>query len=185
MALSCGNPKMLEEYLKIPKERIAVVIGTNGETKREIEKLTNTKIEVDSEDGDIDVSAEEGNAINFYIALNIIKAIGRGFSPEHAFLLKNEENTLEIIDLKEELGKSEKMLKTKRGRVIGRKGKARKEIEEKTNCLVSVYGKTIAIIGKVNNIENARKAVDLLLGGASHKTAHAFLARKERKKFEL
>ena len=37
---------MAEEYgygLKIPKERIAVLIGTDGETKKQIEESTKTK----------------------------------------------------------------------------------------------------------------------------------------------
>ena len=34
----------MEEIVKIPDERIAVVIGTNGETKKSIEKKTKAKL---------------------------------------------------------------------------------------------------------------------------------------------
>ncbi len=172
----------MKEYFKAPKDRIAVLIGKKGETKTEIEKLTKTKIEVDSQTGEVDVQGE--NALNFYISLNIIKAIARGFSPEHAFALKNENYFLEIIDLKEKLGKNEKVIHQKKGRVIGKKGKTRKEIEEKTDTFISVYGKTISIIGKSEGIEKARHAIEMLLEGASHSNTESFLYKKE-KDFEI
>ncbi len=40
-----------EEFVRIPKERVAVVIGKKGETKKEIEKRTKTRVEIDSETG--------------------------------------------------------------------------------------------------------------------------------------
>jgi ribosomal RNA assembly protein len=39
--------------LKIPKERIAVLIGTKGEIKKQIEDATGTHIDVDSNEGDV------------------------------------------------------------------------------------------------------------------------------------
>jgi ribosomal RNA assembly protein len=173
----------MQEYLKVPQERIAVLIGKNGETKKEIEKLTETKIEINSKTGEIDIKGK--NPINFYISLNIIKAIARGFSPQHAFLLKNEDYFLEIIDLKEVIGKNEKAIQQKKGRVIGTKGKTRKEIEEKTDSFISVYGKTIGIIGKPEGIEKARAVIEMLLEGASHSTAESFLYKKEKKEIEI
>ena len=167
----------MQEYLKIPKDRIAVLIGKKGETKTEIEKLTDTKLEVDSKSGEIDVSGEK--ALDFYISLNIIKAIARGFSPEHAFMLKQENYFLEIIDLKEKLGKNDKLIQQKKGRVIGKAGKTRKDIEEKTETFISVYGKTIGIIGKEDGVEKAKKVIEMLIQGASHSTAESFLFKRE------
>ncbi|MBU2100818.1 KH domain-containing protein [Candidatus Micrarchaeota archaeon] len=172
----------MQEYLKIPKDRIAVLIGKNGETRKELQKLTKTKIEIDSKTGEVDVQGEE--PIDFYISLNIIKAIARGFSPEHAFLLKDENFFLEIIELKEILGKNEKLIQQKKGRVIGKKGKTRKEIEEKTDTFISVYGNTVSIIGKQEDIQKAKKVIEMLLEGASHSTAESFLFERE-KEFEL
>lgn len=40
-----------EEYLKIPRERVGVLIGKNGEVKAQIERLTQTDLEIDSETG--------------------------------------------------------------------------------------------------------------------------------------
>ena len=38
------------------KQRLPIVIGKNGETKKLIEKLTHTRIEVDSETGEVTIS---------------------------------------------------------------------------------------------------------------------------------
>jgi len=175
-----------EEYLVVPKERIAVIIGPKGETKKHIENKTKTKIKINSKSGEVEVEAR-GNAVSLYIASNIIRAIGRGFSPEHALYLLGESHVLEIIDLTEILGKSEKALQTKRGRIIGKKGKIREEIEKKTQTFISVYGKTVGIIGEMEKVQKAKEAIEMLLNGATHDTVKRFLGRAEReeRRFEL
>lgn len=174
---------MQSECIRIPNERVAVLIGKGGKIKKRLESSTETKIDIDSNTGEIEI--ESKNAINIHKAVNIVKAIGRGFSPEKAFELLDEKYYLDIIDLKEELGKGEKSLIQKRGRIIGKSGKAREEIERETETLISVYGKTVAIIGKGENVEKARKAVEMLLRGAEHSTVYTFLKGEEREKFEL
>ena len=85
--------------LKIPKERIAVLIGTKGQMKKDIEISTNTKIKVDSKEGDVLLTGKD--AINLFNAREIIKAIGRGFNPNIAVLLLKQDYALEIIDIEE------------------------------------------------------------------------------------
>ena len=173
------------EFLLIPHERVGVLIGPKGQTKREIEKKTSTEIIVDSEEGEVEV-VQQGEPLKFHKALQIVKAIGRGFSPEHAFRLLKEMCTLQIIELEETIGKSESNMKAKRGRVIGKSGRMRENIEEETGALVSVYGKTISIIGTVEEIEKATKAVQMLLGGAAHTSVYDSLKKKySGEKFEL
>jgi len=174
---------LVEETVKIPSSRIAVLIGKSGKTKRKIGSLTKCILDIDSESGEVRVKAKN-NGKNFYNALSIIRAIGRGFSPEKTFLLLDEDFLLEVLNLEDFLGK--KQLETKKARIIGTKGKARVEIEKKTNCLISVFGKTIAIIGKPENIETARKAIEMLLRGATHKSAFRFIERKSAEtEFEI
>ena len=176
----------MEESIKVPRERIAALIGKEGKTRREIEKITKTSLKIESDSGTVTVERKE-YGLDFYNALNIIKAIARGFAPEKAFLLSNEEYYLDVVDLNEAVGKSKKQIEVKKGRVIGRKGKARESIEKETNCFISVYGKTIALIGKAEDIETARRAVEMLLQGAKHTTMLEFLEKKqlEGRKFEL
>jgi len=40
-------------YIKIPMERIAVVIGHNGETKRDLENKSGVSLEIDSRMGEL------------------------------------------------------------------------------------------------------------------------------------
>ncbi|MBN1941553.1 MAG: RNA-processing protein, partial [Candidatus Diapherotrites archaeon] len=125
-------------------------------------------------------------ASDFLSAMNMVKAIGRGFSPENAMLLLDNETFLSIIDL-QEFGKTKKKLFTRKGRVIGEKGRIRERIEEATDTKISVYGKTISIIGRVQGIEAAKTAVEMLLEGARHDTVFKFLRdiTMEKTKFEL
>ena len=43
------------KYLKIPMERIGVLIGQNGENKEKIEKISKAKIIIDSKLGEITI----------------------------------------------------------------------------------------------------------------------------------
>ena len=80
----------MDESIKVPKERIAALIGKEGKTRREIEKLTKTRIGIESKTGIVTVEGEK-KGLDFYNALNIIKAIARGFAPIKAFLLTDPE----------------------------------------------------------------------------------------------
>ena len=79
---------MYSEEIKISKDRMPILIGKRGSTKRQIETRTRTKIRIDSKEGDILIEGED--SINVFIASLIIKAIARGFNPDIALLLKNE-----------------------------------------------------------------------------------------------
>ena len=83
--------------LKIPKERIAVIIGTKGQTKRQIEKETSTHLDIDSEEGDVFVSGDD--ALKLFIAREVVTAIGRGFNPDVALELLKTDYVFELINL--------------------------------------------------------------------------------------
>ncbi|MFA6268287.1 MAG: KH domain-containing protein, partial [archaeon] len=153
----------MEEIIRIPEERIGVLIGPSGAVKKKIAKLTKCNIEVNSEDGEVTV---DGEGEKYFQAIDAVKAIARGFSPERAFTVFKDDFMLKIIDITEFAGKNPSNQKAKKGRVIGKEGKARAEIEKKTHCLISVYGKTVAIIGLASEVEGAIKAVEMLLEGA-------------------
>ena len=172
----------MEELIKIPEERVGVLIGPKGNVKKKIMLKTKATIEVDSGEGEVTVSGEgEG----FFKAQDIVKAIGRGFSPERAFTLLKDDYLLKVIDITEYAGKNRSNQKAKRGRVIGRQGMTRVEIEKYTHCLISVHGKTVAIIGLADEIEAAAKAVEMLLEGAKHETMEYFMRGGRKERFEL
>lgn len=176
---------MLQDNVRIPKNRIAALIGHAGSTKKELEKKTHSRINVDSQSGEIEIKAKK-DAIGFYSALNIVKAIGRGFSPEHAFLLLNENMGFELISLDDWLEGKKSAMQTKKSRIIGTKGKIRAELEEKTDCFISVQGKTVAIIGDYENIGRAKNAIEMILSGARHATVFEHVNRQNKQtQFEL
>lgn len=163
--------------LKIPKERVAILIGKGGETKTQIEEATKTKLQIDSEEGDVIISGED--AIGLYSAREIIKAIGRGFNPDLAQQLLKPEYMFEIITMADHARTKNDAIRLK-GRVIGEGGKSRKIIEDLTECNVSVYGKTISVIGKAENVPIARRAIEALLQGSPHKNVYSFLEKQRR-----
>ena len=172
---------MTEEFsyeLKIPQERVAVLIGKNGDIKKGIEADTKTTINVDSAEGDIFISGED--ALGLYTAREVIKAIGRGFNPDIAKLLLKQDYVLEIIHMTEYVGKSKNTLLRLKGRVIGRDGKSRKLIEELTESYICVFGKTIGIIGLPESATMAKRAIAALLGGSTHASVWKWLEKRRR-----
>ena len=101
-------------------------------------------------------------------AMEIITAIGRGFPPEKAMRLLKGENTLHVIDLREFVGKSSDQIDRIRGRIIGEGGKARKNMENLSNTSITVYGRTVSIIGGPTQLKLAVDAIESLSSGSMH-----------------
>lgn len=170
--------KLFSLQLKIPEKRIAVLIGTKGATKKALEKTFGCRLRISSE-GDVEISSKDtSKALR---AKEAVTAIARGFSPEHAFILSDEEHVLEIISLIDYVGANEKALERFRSRIIGTHGKVRANIEEISETHISIYGKTVAIIGAPENVKQARDAIELLLSGKTHKTSYLFLRKQKEK----
>lgn len=179
-------------FVRIPKERIGVVIGPEGTTKKNIEEKLMVELEIDSDAGDVNITLAEKatDPSTLFRAKDVVTALGRGFSPEHAFrLVRDEDVALDLIDLRGILGKSETDLKRVKGRIIGQNGKTRRIIEELTDASVAVYGHTVGIIGTLDQLEVAREAIEMLVKGSMHSTVYRFLHRKRRelkkKKLEI
>ncbi|MEM0117350.1 MAG: KH domain-containing protein [Conexivisphaerales archaeon] len=172
------------QVVRVPKERVAVVIGKGGETKRRLEELLGVKITIYGETGDVaitsnpDVSALESDPFK---AVQIIEAIGRGFSPERSERLLDGQNYLETIDLRDYVGKSKNALERVRGRIIGLNGKARRVLEELTGAYISVYGHTVACIGSEFQNKLATSAIIELAQGSEHKVVYSALQRERTK----
>ncbi len=170
-------------YLKIPRDRIGVLIGPKGKIKRRIEDAFGVSLTVESDSGAIEIALTPSTkdiSVVFTVQ-NIVKAIGRGFSPRRADILANEDYDLYIIDLCDYVGESKNAIERVRGRIIGKNGKSRALLEELTGTWISVYGDTVAIIGDVESVGVAREAVMKLVNGAFHKTVWNFLYAYRRK----
>ena len=171
-------------YIKIPGERIGALLGPEGSVKAVIEKKLSVGLKVDSQSGDVQITLQptaEKDPTVLFRAREVVTAIGRGFSPNHAFrLLDDDETVLEVIDLRETVGRSQSDLKRLKGRVIGKEGKTRKIIEELSEANIAVYGHTISIIGQDDQAAIAREAVRMLIRGSLHGTVYRFLHKKRR-----
>lgn len=170
-------------FLKVPRKRIGVLIGPNGETKKHIEKELPVKLEIESRTGGIAITltgkCEDPSLL--FTAKDVVTAIGRGFPPETAFrLIRDEEAVFDIIDLRRIFGRSESDIRRVKGRIIGAKGKTRKLIEELTETNMCVYGHTIGLIGDTEQIQAAKGAIQMLIRGSQHRAVYRFLHRKRR-----
>ena len=169
----------MTQYVKIPQERVGVIIGPKGETKKFIEDKTVCQLDIDSDSGKIDVTCE-GDSLKEFRILETLKAIGRGFSPEKALeLLEDEMLMLEIIDLSD-VATTPKELQRIKGRIIGRNGRTRELAETLINVKISVYGKTVSILGYPEQNTIIRTAIKMLLDGATHGVVYKFLEKKHQ-----
>ncbi len=155
--------------LLIPREREKVL------TQDIISRIENELgVRIEKHENEIEI---DGEGIEAYKAVNIIKAIARGFAPENAFLLFDDTNVLEIIEIP---GNENTRIRI-RARIIGRNGIVRKNIERITNCKISVYGKTVSIIGPLEKVQIAREAIEMLISGKKHSTMYKYFESLRRR----
>ncbi len=170
---------MIQE-VKIATSRVGVLIGKGGATKKELEAKTHTTITIDSKEGLVKVEGSDENTIPLLRAVEIINAINCGFSPERAFeMIEDEDLLLDIIDLSRVADNPQKLDRL-RGRIIGKDGRAREQIENMTEVDLSVFGHTVALIGYPEQMKVARAAIDMLIEGVPHENVFAFLDRKKK-----
>lgn len=164
----------------IPRERIGVLVGPKGSVKSAIEQKLFVDLKIDSESGSVDIgvrpdSPDPSSALR---AKDLVLAIGRGFSPPRAFALFNEDMSFDIVDLHDYFGKNEAEIKRVDGRIIGREGKSRRNLEQLTGTLISVSGHTVSIIGPFESVSMAKDALEKLIEGRQHGTVYKFLRKK-------
>jgi ribosomal RNA assembly protein len=174
------------QSIKVPLERVGVLVGKDGSVKAEIEEKFSVKLDIDGESGDARISfgsegVSEGQSFK---AQEVVSAIARGFSPARAFALLDENKSLTVIDLREFTGKSENSLARIKSRLIGSDGKARKLMEQLSGTEISIYGHTASVIGESSKSKVAQEAIVKLASGGTHKAAYQML-QKYRSKQKL
>jgi len=162
--------------LKLPKERVAVLIGTKGEVKKDIEDSTKCTLTIDSKEGDVFIRGKD--ALSLYGAKELVTAVARGFNPDVAKNLLKQDYSLEIVRMDDYVKTKNSQVRLK-GRIIGKEGKARRTIEALTETYICVYGKTISIIGQTENVALARRAVESLLSGSVHSNVFRWLEKQK------
>jgi len=176
-----GEMSKPSAFVRIPRERVGVLVGADGKVKQHIEEKLGVKLEVESDAGGVTAVLDDAvtDPSLLFKAKDVVTAIGRGFAPEHALrLIRDEDAIFDLVDLRDTFGRSESDIKRIKGRIIGMNGKTRRLIEELTNADVVVYGHTVGIIGTFEQATVARNAVQMLIDGSQHHTVYKFLQRK-------
>ncbi|MCW3983141.1 MAG: KH domain-containing protein [Candidatus Bathyarchaeota archaeon] len=180
-----------DTFVRIPKERVGILIGPEGKTKQYIEEKLGVNLDIETE-GSITITLTEKASDPSVLlrAKDVATAIGRGFTPETAFrLIRNEDDIFDMVDLRLIFGRSDSDIKRVKARIIGTEGKTRKLIEELSEADVVVYGHTVGIIGSFEQADTARNAVQMIVDGCQHHTVYKYLQRKrtelKKEKMEL
>ncbi|EMA41090.1 KH domain-containing protein [Halococcus hamelinensis] len=165
------------QHVTIPQDRIGVLIGEGGATMREIEEEAEIRLDIDSETGSVGVETV-GDPVQGLKGPDIVKAIGRGFAPDEALtLLDDDVMTLQVVDV-ESATRNKNDLTRQKGRLIGENGRTRQLMEELSGASVVIYGTTVGIIGLPQAVEVVRNAVEMILDGAPHGAVYSYLERK-------
>ena len=181
---------MRQNLQRVPKERIAVLIGAKGATRRQLEQQAGRKrlvIDCDSGDnsGEWPVTGEF-DPVKALKLSDVIKAIGRGMSPEKAMQLLQDDWFFEIVDLRTFVGKRQNQLRRVRSRLIGSKGRIRRMIESLTGCEISIYNSTVVIVGDELGLAFARQSVEMIASGSEHGTVLSMLEKgRKRQRIEM
>ncbi|MEM4133883.1 MAG: KH domain-containing protein [Candidatus Micrarchaeia archaeon] len=163
------------QIVKIPVERIKVLMSN----AKLIEEKGEIELSVSNEEG---ILIKSSDPIAEWKAINVVKAVGRGFNPMIAINLFSDDYILHIINLKDIFDKEKQRIRV-RARLIGTKGKTRATIEEISGAFVCIYGNTISFIGKPEEVAMAVEAANMIINGVSHGAVYMFL-QKERKRLE-
>ena len=174
----------MEPLARIPKNRIAVLIGKHGSTRKMIEEACGASIHIQSNSGDVSVIWPEGEIIDPIIKMklpDVIFAIGRGLAPKRAVQLIDDEVFLRMYDIREWVGRQPNQTRRMRSRLIGTNGRIRSLIEELTGTEMAIYGSTVLVIGDQESLALATPAIEGILQGSEHGTV-LFGLEQDRKR---
>jgi ribosomal RNA assembly protein len=170
-----------EKLIRIPSDRVGVLIGKAGSVKSKIEEACFVSLEIDGDTGEVFIRTQgDVEKIQPFKAMEIVTAIGRGFSPENAMTLLKGENALHVIDLREFAGKSNANVERIKGRIIGEGGRARRNMENLSGTHISVYGRTVSIIGDSSKLRLAVDAISSISSGSMHGAVYTKLEAANR-----
>jgi ribosomal RNA assembly protein len=158
------------QVCKIPEERVEKLQKNLDRFK----KALNCEIVI--KDNQIVITSQ--NSFNEYIARNVIIAFGRGFSIDDALELCREDKYFKLIEL-QDYAKNRNQLVRIKSRVIGRKGRVKKEIERLTGAKIAIYGKTIALIGGEQELKSAEDALIRIITGSKQSNVLRLLQLKK------
>ncbi|MDE1767994.1 MAG: hypothetical protein KGH64_05810 [Candidatus Micrarchaeota archaeon] len=160
------------ENILIPHKRAELL---DSKLLAKLKERLGCKLEL--EDNSITI---QGEPYDEYNAKNVLTAFGRGFDLDKAYKLLNEDYFFQMINLKDAFGSKEQIMRVK-ARIIGTAGRAKEHIESISGADIAVFGSSISIIGKADELKVADAAIRILIDGGTHKTAYKVMEKEKIK----
>ncbi len=180
-----GSAAPVELLARVPKNRIAVLIGKGGQTRKMLEEASGAKLDIDSKTGEVMAEwEEEPNPVVRMKMPDVVLAIGRGLAPSRAVQLIEDDIFLRMYDIREWVGRQPNQTRRMRSRLIGRNGRIRSLIEEISNCEMAIHGSTVLVIGDQDGVALAAPAIEGILRGSEHSTVLHGL-EQDRKRLKI
>ncbi len=139
-----------------------------GQNKRQIETALKVKLAIKS--GVITINGAPENEL---ICHEAIEAINLGFSVVQALDLKNENFIFEQIPIKTLTRRND--LSQIRARIIGKQRKVARNIEYLTGCEIVVHNNTVGIIGQLDDVKLAARAIKRIIIGSEMANVYRML----------
>ena len=175
----------VELLARVPKNRIAVLIGKGGQTRKMLEEASGAKLDIDSKTGEVMAEwEEEPDPVVRMKMPDVVLAIGRGLAPSRAVQLIEDDIFLRMYDIREWVGRQPNQTRRMRSRLIGRNGRIRSLIEEISNCEMAIHGSTVLVIGDQDGVALAAPAIEGILRGSEHSTVLHGL-EQDRKRLKI
>ena len=180
-----GSAAPVELLARVPKNRIAVLIGKGGQTRKMLEEASGAKLDIDSKTGEVMAEwEEEPDPVVRMKMPDVVLAIGRGLAPSRAVQLIEDDIFLMMYDIREWVGRQPNQTRRMRSRLIGRNGRIRSLIEEISNCEMAIHGSTVLVIGDQDGVALAAPAIEGILRGSEHSTVLHGL-EQDRKRLKI
>jgi ribosomal RNA assembly protein len=142
--------------------------------KKKLEDKLNIKIKNRGKEVTI-----EGKPEDEYVAEKVIDALNFGFPFSIALLVKDEDNILEILNIKDYTKRKD--LERIRARIIGKGGKTLATLHQLTKCNFELKDNQVGIIGDPEYIENAQEAIISLIKGTKQSNVYSHLEKHQVK----
>ncbi len=160
------------EQILIPHKRAELL---DKKTLTSLRERLKCKIELEE-----NMVTLDGDSYDEFNAKNVITAFGRGFDLDKSYKLLNEDYFFQQINLKDIFGSKDQIMRVK-ARIIGTEGKAKEYIESVSGADIAIFGSSVSIIGKIDDLKVAEAAIRMLIGGGTHKTAYMVMEKEKMK----
>jgi ribosomal RNA assembly protein len=117
----------------------------------------------------------EGKPEDEYDAEKVIEALDFGFPFSTVLLIKEEDHLFEVIHIKDHTKRKD--LERIRARIIGKKGKTLKTLQQLTGCYFELKDNSVGIMGDPEHIKNAQEAIISLIKGSKQANVYAHLEK--------